>query len=241
MTDFRYIGPPYNLGQCQEQSFGTTVSCDACIDPFNVDKPPTPIGQAPGKDMALIDIARMGRWVFLHITGVLLPKAFEADPSWGDQDEKGKVGPLVFADNLPRQFIGKSAIARTFIISMCDYNSKDDVSQKKKGETQNHSGRFTISPDGSMKITDLSGNGFVPLYGEVKKRPYLGFKTIDVFYCINNYEECETTPDPEVPADLIDQNGVMSKWERMTFSADVEALMKTQPPRVDDPENDEDI
>ena len=60
MTDFRYIGPPYNLGECQEQSFSTTVSCDACIDPFNVDKPPTPIGQAPGKDMALIDIARMG-------------------------------------------------------------------------------------------------------------------------------------------------------------------------------------
>ena len=60
MTDFKYVGPPYNLGQCQEQSFGTTVSCKACLDPFDVDNPPVPLGQAPGKDMALIDIARIG-------------------------------------------------------------------------------------------------------------------------------------------------------------------------------------
>ena len=42
MTDFRYIGPPYNLGLCQEQSFGTTVSCDACIDPFMLISLPHP-------------------------------------------------------------------------------------------------------------------------------------------------------------------------------------------------------
>ena len=42
MTDFKYVGPPYNLGQCQEQSFSTTVSCKACLDPFDVDDPPVP-------------------------------------------------------------------------------------------------------------------------------------------------------------------------------------------------------
>ena len=62
-----------------------------------------------------------------------------------------------------------------------------------------------------------------------------------MFYCINNYEECETTQDPDVPADLVDQNGVMSKWERMELSASVKALAKAQPPKVEDPEDEDDI
>ena len=64
-----------------------------------------------------------------------------------------------------------------------------------------------------MKITDINGNPFVPLYGSHVVRHYTGFKSIGIFYCINNYEECENEADPE-EAD-IDQNGGMNTWENM--------------------------
>ena len=133
MVDYKYIGTPYNLGECREQTFGSVVSCTACINDFDKKDPPVSLGTAPGEALATIDIARMGRWVFLHITGVLLPKAYKDLPAVGDQNEKGAHGPMIFKEKLPRQYIGKSANARSFVIAMCDYTPKDDVLYKKDG------------------------------------------------------------------------------------------------------------
>ena len=186
MVDYKYIGTPYSLGSCREQTFGSVVSCTACINDFDKKDPPVSLGTAPGEALATIDIARMGRWVFLHITGVLLPKAYEDNTALGKANEFGAVGPMLFEDKLPREYIGKSARARTFVIAMADYSLKDDVTYKKQATTCAHSGKFTIMQDGSMKITDINGNPFSPLIGNVVGRPYLGFKSIDVFYCIGN-------------------------------------------------------
>ena len=87
-----------------------------------------------------------------------------------------------------------------------------------------------------MKITDINGNPFVPLYGSHVVRPYTGFKSIDIFYCINNYEECENEADPEV-AD-IDQNGDMNVWENMKISEETKALAKAM--EEDEEEGEED-
>ena len=228
MVDYKYIGTPYNLGECREQTFGSVVSCTACINDFDKKDPPVSLGSAPGEALAMIDIARMGRWVFLHITGVLLPKAYEDKPELGDQNEKGEAGPMIFKEKLPREFIGKSANARSFVIAMCDYSPKDDVLYKKDGVTRAHSGKFTIMQDGSMKITDLNGNPFIPLYGDKHgDRPYTGFKSIDVFYCINNYEDSDNAPDPEV--DDVDQNGDMSDWEKMKIPLAYKTFYENHP------------
>ena len=241
MVDYKYIGTPYNLGECREQTFGSVVSCTACINDFDTKDPPPILGPAPGEALAIIDIARMGRWVFLHVTGVLLPKAYKDLPSVGDQNEKGAHGPMIFKEKLPREYIGKSANARSFIIGMCDYSLKDhDTSLKSSttgrgdGVTRNHSGRFTIMQDGTMQITDLNGNPFSCLIGDTEKRPYLGFKSIDVFYCINNYEESDNAPDPEV--DDIDQNGDMEKWEDMEMPLAYKNYFANHPDAAGDPD-----
>ena len=232
MTDYRYIGTPYNLGECKEISFSTKVTCAACISDFDHDNPPVPTGTAPGEAYAMIDIARMGRWVFLHITGVLLPKAYEDNTALGEANEFGAVGPMLFEDKLPREYIGKSARARTFVIAMADYSLKDDVTYKKQGVTCAHSGKFTIMQDGSMKITDINGNPFSPLIGNVVGRPYLGFKSVDVFYCIGNGEDSEMKPEPEVVD--IDQNGDMNKWEKMDTPQAVKDYFDSNPSGGDD-------
>ena len=78
-----------------------------------------------------------------------------------------------------------------------------------------------------MQITDLNGNPFSCLIGETEKRPYLGFKSIDVFYCINNYEDSDNAPDPEV--DDVDQNGDMSDWEKMKIPLAYKTLYENHP------------
>ena len=35
MVDYKYIGSPYNLGECIDQTFGSTVSCSACLNDFD--------------------------------------------------------------------------------------------------------------------------------------------------------------------------------------------------------------
>ena len=139
---------------------------------------------------------------------------------------------MLFEDKLPREYIGKSARARTFVISMADYNLKDDVLYKKDGVSRAHSGKFTIMQDGSMKITDINGNPFSPLIGNVVGRPYLGFKSVDVFYCIDNGEDSEMKPDPEVKD--IDQNGDMNKWEKMDTPQGVKDYFDSNPSGGDD-------
>ena len=139
---------------------------------------------------------------------------------------------MLFEDKLPREYIGKSARARTFVIAMADYSLKDDVTYKKQATTCAHSGKFTIMQDGSMKITDIIGNPFSPLIGNVVGRPYLGFKSIDVFYCIGNGEDSEMKPDPEVVD--VDQNGDMYKWEKMDTPQGVKDYFDSNPSAGDD-------
>ena len=91
------------------------------------------MGAAPGEGLDLINIARMGRLVFLHITGIYLLRAYEDTPSWGALNEKGKPGPIIFKEKLPKEFIGKSVKARSFVISICDYTTKDDAYTRRMG------------------------------------------------------------------------------------------------------------